>query len=146
EFYAPWCGHCKNLAPEWDKAATLLKGVATVVAVDATQAGGLAQKYGVQGYPSIKVFGADKRSPTDYNGPRTADGIVGEALSAVRTLVKSRQQGKAKPKKEGESSKAKDRKSGGGSGSKGGGKGGSDVIELTASNFDEVRAPATDWL
>lgn len=36
EFYAPWCGHCKNLAPEWKEAAKQLKGVVKVGAVDMT--------------------------------------------------------------------------------------------------------------
>ena len=46
-------------------------------AVDATQAQSLAQKYGVQGYPTIKTFPAGvKKSPQDYNGPREAAGIV----------------------------------------------------------------------
>lgn len=36
EFYAPWCGHCKNLEPEWNKLPSLLKGDVKVGKVDAT--------------------------------------------------------------------------------------------------------------
>lgn len=43
EFYAPWCGHCQALTPIWEKAATVLKGVATVAALDANEHQSLAQ-------------------------------------------------------------------------------------------------------
>ncbi|KAG5176388.1 protein disulfide isomerase family [Tribonema minus] len=125
EFFAPWCGHCKSLTPEYEKAASLLKGVVKLGAVDATASQKLAQKYGVQGYPTIKVFGADKRAPTDYAGPRTTDAIVTDAMATARRMVKDRQTGKAK---------------GGAGGSQGGGRGGGSgpIVELTSANFDEL--------
>jgi protein disulfide-isomerase A6 len=43
EFYANWCGHCKNLAPAWEKAASALKGIVTIAAVDADTHKDLAQ-------------------------------------------------------------------------------------------------------
>lgn len=81
EFYAPWCGHCKNLAPEWKKAAKQLKETEGVRLgmVDATVHKALGQQYDVNGYPTIKVFGADKTKPADFQGGRQAPAIVAEA-------------------------------------------------------------------
>ena len=47
EFYAPWCGHCKSLAPSWEKAAKNLKGVVKVGAVDMTTDQEVGQPYGI---------------------------------------------------------------------------------------------------
>jgi protein disulfide-isomerase A6 len=82
EFYAPWCGHCKSLAPEYEKAAKALKGIANIAAVDATKEQVDVQ---VQGYPTLKFYVDGK--PTDYDGPRTADGIVDYVLRKFRNVT-----------------------------------------------------------
>lgn len=47
EFFAPWCGHCKSLAPEWASAASELKGKVKFGALDATVHTVIAGRYGV---------------------------------------------------------------------------------------------------
>jgi len=71
--FAPWCGHCKALAPEYETAATTLKEKdIALVKVDCTEEQDLCQQYGVEGYPTLKVFrGAENISP--YSGQRKAD-------------------------------------------------------------------------
>jgi len=71
----------QSLKPHWDKAAGELKGKVKLGAVDATVHQSLAQKYGIQGYPTIKYFPAGPKSdPEEYDGGRTAGDIVNWAL------------------------------------------------------------------
>ncbi|XP_074276196.1 protein disulfide isomerase-like 1-4 [Silene latifolia] len=77
EFYAPWCGHCQSLAPEYAAAATQLKdeGVDVVFAkIDATEENELAHQFDVQGFPTVFFFVDGDH--TTYGGQRTKDGIV----------------------------------------------------------------------
>ena len=83
-FYADWCGHCKKLKPVWDETSTEVNegsSGAKMLKVDCGKPNeepshkAIMEKYGIQGYPTIKVF--ENGSHSEYEGARTKEGLIG---------------------------------------------------------------------
>eukprot|EP00457_Paulinella_chromatophora_P012122 gb/GEZN01012310.1/.p1 GENE.gb/GEZN01012310.1/~~gb/GEZN01012310.1/.p1 ORF type:complete len:217 (+),score=59.08 gb/GEZN01012310.1/:79-729(+) len=73
KFFAPWCGHCKGMKPDWDKLGAKYANSDSVmiVDVDCTASGqGTCGKEGVKGYPTIKYYMAGSKKSKDYQGGR----------------------------------------------------------------------------
>ena len=79
------CGHCKTLAPKYEKAAQRMKNESPPVPfakVDATVESDLGSRFEVQGYPTLKIF--RKGQAYDYDGPREEDG---KFISMLKLIV-----------------------------------------------------------
>ncbi|KAJ0421851.1 hypothetical protein BJY00DRAFT_300544 [Aspergillus carlsbadensis] len=93
-FYAPWCGHCQNLKPAYEKAAKNLDGLAKVAAVNCDDEANkpFCGQMGVQGFPTLKIVIPSKKPGKprveDYQGPRTAKGIVDAVVDKIPNHVK----------------------------------------------------------
>lgn len=94
KYYAPWCGHCKKLAPIWEELAAEFKDVSDLVIgkFDATanEVDGLE----IRGYPTLKFYpkGA-KSNPVDYDGGREL-GDLKKWLMENSQAVKTHNEGK----------------------------------------------------
>ncbi|KAL9131831.1 MAG: hypothetical protein Q9217_000358 [Psora testacea] len=78
EFFAPWCGHCKKLAPVYEELAASLefaKNKVSIAKVDADAEKDLGKKFGVQGFPTLKWFDGMSDKPEDYNGGRDLESL-----------------------------------------------------------------------
>ncbi|ORX82201.1 thioredoxin-like protein [Basidiobolus meristosporus CBS 931.73] len=102
EFFAPWCGYCQKLVPDYKKVAQNLKGLVKVAAVDCDdeQNKPICATYGIQGFPTIKLFPSElkldakhpnkaTKLPIDYTGPRSAKAMVDFAVSKIPSYVQT---------------------------------------------------------
>jgi len=105
EFFAPWCGHCKRLAPEYEEAANKLKeenSPVRLAKIDCTveTTAELAERFSIQGFPTLMWF--VNGEPVEYTGPREAAGIVGwiaKKTGPATTTVTSKDELKAQIEK-----------------------------------------------
>lgn len=109
EFYAPWCGHCKRLAPAYEEVGEAFANEKSVLIakVDADGDRALGSRFGVRGFPTLKFFPKGSTEPEDYSGGREAQDIIKYISDKAGVRV-----GSKKPQ--------------------------TDVVDLTSSNFDSV--------
>ncbi|KAF2724630.1 disulfide isomerase [Polychaeton citri CBS 116435] len=80
EFFAPWCGHCKKLAPIYEELAAAFASAGdkvSVAKVDADEHKSLGQRFGIQGFPTLKWFDGKSETPIDYSGGRDFESLAG---------------------------------------------------------------------
>ncbi|KAL3782708.1 hypothetical protein HJC23_012227 [Cyclotella cryptica] len=88
KFYAPWCGHCKSLAPIWEELDQRLQQSETphgilLAKVDATKNPQLSKRFQIQSYPTLKYFANRQMYP--YKGSRTVDALYAFVTEGYKT-------------------------------------------------------------
>ncbi|KAI5807015.1 disulfide isomerase-like protein [Geopyxis carbonaria] len=76
EFFAPWCGHCKKLAPVWEELADSYAGRKdhiTIAKVDCDEHKSIGKRFGIQGFPTLKYFDGKGSDPIPYESGRDTE-------------------------------------------------------------------------
>jgi protein disulfide-isomerase A6 len=79
EFFAPWCGHCKTLAPVYEELALAFehaKDKVQIAKVDADAERELGKRFGIQGFPTLKYFDGKSDKPEDYKSGRDLESLT----------------------------------------------------------------------
>jgi len=144
QFYSPSCGHCQEFKPMFMTLAEGFKGIVSVGVVDASQGIGqeLANEFKVESFPTIKIFGVDRKNPTTYDGQREVGNIVQTVMNDVVQVLSSRIPGlKADPHNGSKQKKQKQKQQ------HDTGAGDSKAVELTAANIESKLYSSSDvWL
>jgi protein disulfide-isomerase-like protein len=76
KYYAPWCGHCKKLAPIWDQLAQDLADIPNLVIAKFDSTANEVDGVEIKGYPTLKFYPkGNKQNPIDYDGERDINGF-----------------------------------------------------------------------
>ena len=89
-FYAPWCGHCKAFHPEFEKVSKATKGLFKIGAVNCEDEKDIAQKYKIDGYPTVLFFGDDKTKTEEYEGNRKADKVIEYLFEKAKKITEEK--------------------------------------------------------
>lgn len=90
KFYAPWCGHCKKLAPAWTQLGAVFRNRLNIAELDCEKYKDICKKEGVQGYPTLIFYtgGSGKgKHRTEYNGGRKAEQMKAFVEKAISPYV-----------------------------------------------------------
>ncbi|KAF9942972.1 hypothetical protein BGZ67_008603 [Mortierella alpina] len=87
EYYAPWCGHCKALAPVYEELAKALKNKVNVAKVDCPANELVCKSQKVRGYPTIKLH--QHQQATEFDKKRSLEALTAFALGATEPSIKT---------------------------------------------------------
>jgi len=90
DYYAPWCGPCNELSPDWNKLAKLMEGEAGVGSVDCQKYRSFCQEQGVNSYPTIRLYphhSQGSRNYVSHRGWRDVDSLYSWAFKHLPSLV-----------------------------------------------------------
>lgn len=94
EYYAPWCGHCKKLAPIWDELGQEFKDVPNLIIGKFDATANEVEGLEIKGYPTLKFYHkGNKQNPVDYDGGREIEDFK-KWLRENSAAVKAHTEGK----------------------------------------------------